>query len=84
MTASEVAGRRSHVDTLRGLSILVELLLYLSLTDESMASPLANIMPRGVLEGAVPNSNYGVTMFFAVLGFLIADRCRTVHRVLTV
>ena len=71
--SSEISGRSPRVDTLRGFSILAVLLLHFSLSYDLVASPLSRVLPRWLLEAALLNGNYGVTVFFVISGFLITS-----------
>jgi peptidoglycan/LPS O-acetylase OafA/YrhL len=70
---SVTASRNSHIDLLRGLSIGAVLLLHFSLTYRLTDSPLALLLPVKWIQAVVINGNYGVTMFFAISGFLITS-----------
>lgn len=65
--------RNARIDLLRGIAILAVLLLHFNLTYRLNASPLATWLPAGLLDALLWNGNYGVTMFFAISGFLITD-----------
>ncbi|MCE9660360.1 MAG: acyltransferase [Burkholderiales bacterium] len=61
------------VDLLRGVAIGVVLLLHFSLTYRLAASPLGDLLSPAALRAVVNNGNFGVTIFFAVSGFLITS-----------
>jgi peptidoglycan/LPS O-acetylase OafA/YrhL len=59
------------VDLLRGLAIGVVLLLHFSLTYRLATSPLGTFFSPTAVRALVNNGNFGVTIFFAISGFLI-------------
>ena len=63
--------RNTRVDLLRGVAIGTVLLLHFSLSYRLDDGPLAHLLPAGWIRAVVNNGNYGVTMFFAISGFLI-------------
>jgi peptidoglycan/LPS O-acetylase OafA/YrhL len=65
--------RSVRVDLLRGVSIFAVLLLHFSLSYDLVNSPLSRIFPTFLVDGAVNNGNYGVTIFFVISGFLITS-----------
>jgi len=65
------SARSARVDLLRGTSIFAVLLLHFSLSYDLIDSPLSRILPKSVVARLVLNGNYGVTVFFAISGFLI-------------
>lgn len=65
--------RNLRIDLLRGVAISAVLLLHFSLTYRLADGPLAGWVPAGWIRGLVDNGNYGVTMFFAISGFLITS-----------
>jgi peptidoglycan/LPS O-acetylase OafA/YrhL len=65
--------RSARIDFLRGVAIFAVLTLHFSLTYSLVKSHLADIVPAAWIRAAVINGNYGVTIFFAVSGFLITS-----------
>jgi peptidoglycan/LPS O-acetylase OafA/YrhL len=63
--------RFDGVDTLRGLSILAVVLLHAHLRMFFAGHSIEPLMPRWLFEVLFTNGNNGVTVFFAVSGFLI-------------
>jgi peptidoglycan/LPS O-acetylase OafA/YrhL len=63
--------RFNGVDTLRGLSILAVILLHAYLRMFFAGHSIVPLMPRWLFEVLFTNGNNGVTVFFAVSGFLI-------------
>lgn len=63
--------RQPRIDSLRGLAIGAVLLLHFTLAFGLKDSPLGRWLPTWLLRGISLNGNYGVTMFFAISGFLI-------------
>lgn len=70
--------RDARIDLLRGIAILVVMLLHFSLTYRLSRSPIADWLTPGFVRAVIVNGNYGVTMFFAISGFLITSN--TIHR----
>ena len=70
LVASE---RDARIDLLRGVAILVVMLLHFSLTYRLGQSPIADWLTPGFVRAVIVNGNYGVTMFFAISGFLITS-----------
>ena len=66
-------GRNARIDLLRGVAILVVLLLHFSLTYRLSQSPIADWLTPRFVRALIVNGNYGVTMFFAISGFLITS-----------
>jgi len=66
-------GRDARVDLLRGLAILVVMLLHFSLTYRLSQSPIADWLTPRFVRALIVNGNYGVTIFFAISGFLITS-----------
>jgi peptidoglycan/LPS O-acetylase OafA/YrhL len=66
-------GRNARIDLLRGVAILVVLLLHFSLTYRLSQSPIAGWLTPRFVRALIINGNYGVTMFFAISGFLITS-----------
>ena len=65
--------RDARIDLLRGIAILLVLLLHFSLTYKLTQSPLAAWFTPQFVRAVIVNGNYGVTMFFAISGFLITS-----------
>jgi peptidoglycan/LPS O-acetylase OafA/YrhL len=68
-----VPARDARIDLLRGLAIAVVLLLHFSLTYRLTQSPIGDWLTPRFVRAVVVNGNYGVTMFFAISGFLITS-----------
>jgi peptidoglycan/LPS O-acetylase OafA/YrhL len=66
-------GRNARIDLLRGIAILVVMLLHFSLTYRLSQSPIADWLTPRFVRALIVNGNYGVTMFFAISGFLITS-----------
>lgn len=66
-------GRNLSIDMLRGVSILLVMLLHFTLSYRLHASPLNAWVPVPVLRTIFYNGNYGVSIFFAISGFLITS-----------
>lgn len=67
------SSRNARVDFLRGIAIVGVLLLHFTLAYGMVNSPLGDLLPRWLLRGLVLNGNFGVTIFFAISGFLITS-----------
>lgn len=65
--------RDARIDLLRGIAILLVLLLHFSLTYKLTQSALAAWLAPQFVRNVIVNGNYGVTMFFAISGFLITS-----------
>lgn len=63
--------RNDGVDLLRGIAILLVLILHFHLTYRLNVTPIDSPFLSDALKAVARNGNYGVTMFFAVSGFLI-------------
>lgn len=63
--------RNPLIDTLRGSAILLVLLLHHALSYGFKGSIADDWLPHWLLRALVLNGNYGVTIFFAVSGYLI-------------
>jgi peptidoglycan/LPS O-acetylase OafA/YrhL len=63
--------RNATIDLLRGIAILLVLILHFHLTYNLRQSPLGDVLPWPLLRALLVNGNGGVTMFFAISGFLI-------------
>src|SRR5512146_3033560 len=73
MNATIAPDRDARIDLLRGIAILVVLLLHFSLTSRLSQSPIADLLTPQFVRAVIVNGNYGVTMFFAISGFLITS-----------
>jgi peptidoglycan/LPS O-acetylase OafA/YrhL len=65
------AARDARIDLLRGIAVLLVLLLHFSLTYRLPQSPIGDLLTPTFVRAVIVNGNYGVTMFFAISGFLI-------------
>lgn len=65
--------RNPNIDVLRGFAILVVLLLHHALAYGFRGSVTDDIIPSAWLHSLVINGSYGVTMFFAISGYLITS-----------
>ena len=65
------ANRFDGVDVLRGISILAVILLHISIRLHSVGVSLDKMMPHWTFHLLFRNGNNGVTVFFAISGFLI-------------
>lgn len=63
--------RNARIDFLRGAAIFVVLALHFALSFGIPKNPLFVLLPPALLPALAFNGNYGVTIFFAVSGFLI-------------
>ncbi len=71
VTPSHPTSRNERIDIIRGIAICGVLVLHFTLAYGLRDSPLGVLLPAWLLKGIALNGNYGVTMFFAVSGFLI-------------
>jgi peptidoglycan/LPS O-acetylase OafA/YrhL len=82
--ASDSVSRNAFIDCLRGVAIGVVLLLHFSLSYGLKLSPLG-VLPAPLLKAFSQHGNYGVTIFFAISGFLITSnalqRWGELHRI---
>lgn len=69
--AARFRGRLEQIDVLRGLSILAVVLLHISLRMRFAGFSLESALPPWLFHLLFWNGNNGVTVFFAVSGFLI-------------
>lgn len=67
------SSRNARDDFLRGIAIAGVLLLHFTLAYGMANSPLGDLLPPWLLRGLVLNGNFGVTIFFAISGFLITS-----------
>ncbi|OAI46494.1 hypothetical protein AYO45_01755 [Gammaproteobacteria bacterium SCGC AG-212-F23] len=65
--------RNKEIDLMRGIAILLVLFHHFSLSYSLSTSALNKIFSFNFIKAVVSNGNYGVTMFFAVSGFLITS-----------
>jgi peptidoglycan/LPS O-acetylase OafA/YrhL len=63
--------RFDGVDTLRGISILVVILLHINIHMSFSGHRLQTLFPRPIYHLLFTNGDNGVTLFFAISGFLI-------------
>ena len=71
MPINSEASRFDGIDVLRGISILAVVLLHTSIRMHFAGFSLAPLMPDWLFHFLFRNGNNGVTVFFAVSGFLI-------------
>lgn len=69
----ELKKRSDGVDLLRGIAILLVLILHFHLTYRLNITPFDVNWLSDAIKAVSRNGNYGVTMFFAVSGFLITS-----------
>ncbi|MBR8430241.1 acyltransferase [Burkholderia cenocepacia] len=70
------APRNARIDLLRGISILLVLLHHFNITYSLRDTALARVPGWDTIHAIVRNGNYGVTMFFAISGYLITSNAR--------
>jgi peptidoglycan/LPS O-acetylase OafA/YrhL len=68
--ATSTAARNAYIDLLRGAAIMCVLLLHFSLTYGIRQSPIG-LLPDALVRALALHGNYGVTIFFAISGYLI-------------
>ena len=68
-----VGVRNQGVDFLRSAAILLVLLHHFNIAYDLPHSPLGQALSPGLVRAVCRNGNYGVTMFFAVSGYLITS-----------
>ena len=73
MPVPRAQSRNFRIDILRGIAICLVLLLHFHLSYSLVDSPLAAVLPAGFIKAVAVNGNYGVTMFFAISGYLITS-----------
>lgn len=67
------APRNARIDLLRGISILLVLLHHFNIAYSLRDTALARVPGWDTIHAIVRNGNYGVTMFFAISGYLITS-----------
>ncbi|NTX18540.1 acyltransferase family protein [Burkholderia cepacia] len=70
--------RNARIDLLRGVSIVLVLLHHFNIPYSLRETSLARVFGWETVHAVVRNGNYGVTMFFAISGYLITSNAR--HR----
>ncbi|MBR8092498.1 acyltransferase [Burkholderia cenocepacia] len=70
------APRNARIDLLRGVSILLVLLHHFNIAYPLRDTALARVLGWDTIHAIVRNGNYGVTMFFAISGYLITSNAR--------
>ncbi|MPV59516.1 acyltransferase [Burkholderia sp. HI2761] len=70
------APRNARIDLLRGVSILLVLLHHFNIAYPLRDTALARALGWDTIHAIVRNGNYGVTMFFAISGYLITSNAR--------
>ncbi|MBR8137957.1 acyltransferase family protein [Burkholderia cenocepacia] len=70
------APRNARIDLLRGISILLVLLHHFNIAYSLRDTALARVPGWDTIHAIVRNGNYGVTMFFAISGYLITSNAR--------
>lgn len=68
--AVSASAHNPAIDTLRGIAIMMVLLLHFALSYGLRDSPLG-LLPAPLVRAFARDGNYGVTIFFAISGFLI-------------
>ncbi|MGS0895652.1 acyltransferase family protein [Burkholderia stagnalis] len=68
--------RNARIDLLRGVSILLVLLHHFNIPYSLRDTSLARAFGWDAVHAVVRNGNYGVTMFFAISGYLITSNAR--------
>ncbi|TDA43248.1 acyltransferase family protein [Burkholderia pyrrocinia] len=68
--------RNARIDLLRGVSILLVLLHHFNIAYPLRDTALARVLGWDTVHAIVRNGNYGVTMFFAISGYLITSNAR--------
>jgi len=64
--------RNNRIDFLRGIAICLVLMLHFYLS--YLRKSFSNIFPENLFQAVFINGNYGVTIFFAISGYLITSR----------
>ncbi|MBR8401613.1 acyltransferase [Burkholderia cenocepacia] len=70
------APRNARIDLMRGVSILLVLLHHFNIAYPLRDTALARVLGWDTIHAIVRNGNYGVTMFFAISGYLITSNAR--------
>ncbi|RQU15279.1 acyltransferase [Burkholderia cenocepacia] len=70
------APHNARIDLLRGVSILLVLLHHFNIAYPLRDTALARVLGWDTIHAIVRNGNYGVTMFFAISGYLITSNAR--------
>lgn len=65
--------RSARIDFLRGVAIACVLVLHFTLAFGLVNSPLGDLLGRDAIKAIAFNGNYGVTIFFAISGYLITS-----------
>lgn len=65
--------RNFRIDLLRGIAIFLVLILHFHLSYGLADSPLNLLLSKEAIKAVAVNGNYGVTMFFAISGYLITS-----------
>jgi len=65
--------RNFRIDLLRGIAIFLVLILHFHLSYALTDSPLNVLLSKAAIKAVAVNGNYGVTMFFAISGYLITS-----------
>ena len=68
--------RNARIDMLRGVSILLVLLHHFNIPYSLRDTSVARVVGWDAVHAVVRNGNYGVTMFFAISGYLITSNAR--------
>jgi peptidoglycan/LPS O-acetylase OafA/YrhL len=66
--------RNARIDFLRGIAIASVLILHFTLAFGLKNSPLGTLLYPSLLRAITMDGNYGVTIFFAISGYLITSR----------